>query len=210
MSASGSPARGGAPATTPLTAAAIARLLVRNWLEALCAVMLVAICIVVFAGVFFRYFLHIGLGWTEEAARYVQVWMAFAGATVAVKRWGHFQLTIINQWVPPAARRLTQIFAVLVVAALAVVMVVNGIDITRVSWNQTSPIMEWRIGYLYLVAPVSGALMLWYSALHLRRLIAGGALPGHDAHGAANPEQGAAIDAHGARGEIAHVPRGSE
>ena len=170
--------------------------LARNWLEALCAAMLVAICVVVFAGVFFRYFLHIGLGWTEEAARYLQVWMTFAGATVAVKRWGHFQLTIINQWIPPGAQRLTQVFAVLVVATLAGVMVVYGIDITRVGWNQTSPIMSWRIGYLYLVAPVSGVLMLGYCAMHLRGLLHGVALPGHGA-----PGEGGA-DA----GEGAHAP----
>ena len=34
--------------------------------------MLVAICAIVFAGVFFRYFLHIGLGWTEELARFLR------------------------------------------------------------------------------------------------------------------------------------------
>lgn len=177
-------------------APSLAATLARNWLEALCAAMLVAICVVVFAGVFFRYFLHIGLGWTEEAARYLQVWMTFAGATVAVKRWGHFQLTIINQWIPPGAQRLTQVFAVLVVATLAGVMVVYGIDITRVGWNQTSPIMSWRIGYLYLVAPVSGVLMLGYCAMHLRGLLRGVALPGHGAP---------AGDGSGA-GEGAHAP----
>src|SRR5574340_78376 len=51
----------------------------RNPLEILAGAMLVAICAIVFAGVFFRYFLQIGLGWTEEAARYLQVWMTFVG-----------------------------------------------------------------------------------------------------------------------------------
>lgn len=193
MNPAGPPAgHGRASAGVPSLAGRLAR----NWLEALCAAMLVAICAVVFAGVFFRYFLHIGLGWTEEAARYLQVWMTFAGATVAVKRWGHFQLTIINQWIPPGAQRLTQVFAVLVVATLAGVMVVYGIDITRVGWNQTSPIMSWRIGYLYLVAPVSGVLMLGYCAMHLRGLLRGVALPGHGTPG----EDGAGA------GEGAHAP----
>lgn len=186
-----------AHARAPAGASSLAATLARNWLEALCAAMLVAICVVVFAGVFFRYFLHIGLGWTEEAARYLQVWMTFAGATVAVKRWGHFQLTIINQWIPPGAQRLTQVFAVLVVATLAGVMVVYGIDITRVGWNQTSPIMSWRIGYLYLVAPVSGVLMLGYCAMHLRGLLHGVALPGHGAPGEGGADAGAHAPAAG-------------
>jgi TRAP-type C4-dicarboxylate transport system permease small subunit len=137
-----------------------------NALEVALAAMLLAICVIVFAGVFFRYFLHIGLGWTEELARYLQIWLTFVGATVAVKRWAHFQLTLIDRWIPPRAERFTRMFAIAVVMALAAMLVKNGIDITRVTWNQTSPMMSWRIGYLYLIAPISGALMLFFCVRH--------------------------------------------
>lgn len=131
--------------------------------------MLVAICAIVFAGVFFRYFLHIGLGWTEELARYLQVWMTFVGATVAVKRWAHFQLTIVDQVIPRAARRFTRVFGILVVMTLAGIMIKHGFDITRVTWNQSSPVLGWPIGYLYLMAPVCGVLMELYALQHLVR-----------------------------------------
>jgi TRAP-type C4-dicarboxylate transport system permease small subunit len=141
--------------------------LCRNVLEVLAGAMLVGICLTVFAGVFCRYFLHIGLGWTEEAARYLQVWMTFIGATVAVKRWSHFQLMIVNERIPPHWRRATRMFALFVVIALATVMIVNGAEITEISWTQTSPIMSWNFGYLYLVVPVSGALMILFALRHL-------------------------------------------
>jgi len=140
-----------------------------NVLETAAAAMLVAICAIVFAGVFFRYFLHIGLGWTEELARYLQIWMTFLGATVAVKRWAHFQLTIVDQAIPPPGRRFTRVFAILVVMTLAAIMIKHGIDITRVTWNQSSPVLGWPIGYLYLMAPVSGVLMEVYALRHLVR-----------------------------------------
>jgi TRAP-type transport system small permease protein len=152
-----------------------------NALEILAAAMLVAICVIVFSGVFFRYFLHIGLGWTEELARYLQVWMTFVGATIAVKRWAHFQLTIVDQWIPPAMRRFTRVFAILVVMTLAAIMIKHGLDITRVTWNQTSPVLGWPIGYLYLLAPVSGVLMEIFALRHLVR-----ALRGEDLGGAAH------------------------
>lgn len=139
----------------------------RNGLEILAGAMLVAICVIVFAGVFFRYFLHIGLGWTEEAARYLQIWMTFIGATVAVKRWSHFQLMIINERIPKNWRRGTRVFALGVVMALAAVMIVNGAEITEISWTQTSPIMSWSFGYLYLVVPVSGVLIMGFAIRHL-------------------------------------------
>ena len=150
-----------------------------NSLEYIAASMLIAICVVLFAGMFARYFLQIGLGWTEEAARYLQVWMTFIGATVAVKRWGHFQLTIVNQWVPAYVQKPLQAFSIFIVSILAVVMVVNGIDITKIGWEQTSPIMGWRIGQLYLVAPLSGCLMIIFCLIHLFNLMQGQSLPGH-------------------------------
>ena len=150
-----------------------------NSLEYIAASMLIAICFVLFAGMFARYFLQIGLGWTEEAARYLQVWMTFIGATVAVKRWGHFQLTIVNQWVPTRVQKPLQAFSIFIVSILAVVMVVNGIDITKIGWEQTSPIMGWRIGQLYLVAPLSGVLMIIFCLIHLFNLMQGQSLPGH-------------------------------
>ena len=140
--------------------------LLANALEICAALMLIGICAIVLGGVIFRYFLHIGLGWTEELSRYLQIWMTFIGATVAVKRWSHFQLTIINQWISESATRYTRTLAILLVMALAGVMIKNGIEITRVSWNQTSAVMGWNIGYLYLVVPVSGSLMEIFALRH--------------------------------------------
>lgn len=159
------------------SAAGILRWSVSNSLEICAAAMLVVICVIVFAGVFFRYFLHIGLGWTEELSRYLQIWMTFIGATVAVKRWSHFQLTIINQWIPASAHAFTRVFSILVVMTLAGILINNGIDITRVSWNQTSPIMSWNFGYLYIVVPVSGVLMEIFAVQHLISALKGAAGP---------------------------------
>jgi TRAP-type C4-dicarboxylate transport system permease small subunit len=162
-----------------------------NFLELCAAAMLVMICAIVFAGVFFRYFLQIGLGWTEELARYLQVWMTFVGATVAVKRWAHFQLTIVDQLIPRPARRFTRAFGILVVMTLAGIMIKHGIDITRVTWNQSSPVLGWPIGYLYLMAPVCGVLMEIYALRHLLRIWRGEPV---EPHGGAHADLAAARD----------------
>ena len=165
------------------SAVGILRWSVSNSLEICAATMLVMICVIVFAGVFFRYFLHIGLGWTEELSRYLQIWMTFIGATVAVKRWSHFQLTIINQWIPASAHKFTRVFSILVVMTLAGILIKNGIDITRVSWTQTSPIMSWNFGYLYIVVPVSGVLMAMFSVQQLIAALRGEPPPPSIGHG---------------------------
>ena len=72
--------------------------------------------------------------------------------------------------IPHRARRFTRVFAILVVMTLAAIMIKHGIDITRVTWNQSSPVLGWPIGYLYLMAPVSGVLMEIYALQHLLRV----------------------------------------
>jgi TRAP-type C4-dicarboxylate transport system permease small subunit len=156
------------------------------------ALMLLAIVLIVLSNVFFRYFLHIGLGWTEEAARFLLIAMTFVAAAAAVKEWGHFQLLIVTNWVPRRYHRLVQLFSVLVVLVMSVILVRYGIAITRVSWFQTSPTMEWSMGYLYSIVPVSGGLMFIFALEHLVSVLRGGALP----------RQGAAHDPHA----VAHAP----
>lgn len=159
-----------------------------HWLKVLLlylsGAILLLIVLLVLSNVFFRYFLHIGLGWAEEAARFLQIALTFTAAAAAVKQWGHFQLLIVTQWVPHRFHRMIQGFAVLVVLTMSAILVRYGIDIARLSWFQTSPTMEWSMGYLYLVVPVSGALMFVFALEHFVNILRGKALP---AQGIAHP-----------------------
>jgi TRAP-type C4-dicarboxylate transport system permease small subunit len=167
---------------------------VRNPLEIVAGLMLVAIVLIVFAGVLFRYFLHIGLGWTEEAARFLLIWMTFVGATVAVRRWTHFQLAIVTTWTPRHLHRPLEVFAIVIVLVMAAILVRYGIAITRVSWEQTSPMMSWSMGYLYAIVPTSGAVMFLFGLGHLVRVLRGGDLPVSASH-APDPDEAPAAAA---------------
>ena len=168
-------------------------------LQWVAALMLLAIVMIVLSNVFFRYFLHIGLGWTEEAARFLLIAMTFVAAAIAVKEWGHFRLLLITKWIPQSLQRPVQLFAVLVVLAMSAILVRYGIAIANVSWFQTSPTMEWSMGYLYLIVPASGAIMCLFALEHLVGLLRGRSLPsqiGHDAMAAAQGGPGADLDEH--------------
>jgi TRAP-type C4-dicarboxylate transport system permease small subunit len=151
-------------------------------LQWIAALMLLAIVLIVLSNVFFRYFLHIGLGWTEEAARFLLIAMTFVAAAIAVKEWGHFRLLLIAKWIPKAQQRLVQLFAVLVVLAMSLILIRYGIAIANVSWFQTSPTMEWSMGYLYLIVPASGTVMCLFALEHFVDLLRGRSLPAQGAH----------------------------
>jgi TRAP-type C4-dicarboxylate transport system permease small subunit len=146
-------------------------------LAGLAGAMLVAIVGVVFVGVFCRYVLHVGLGWTEEAARFLLIALTFTAAAVAVNRWSHFQLALATTWLPRRYHRSLQLFAIGVVLVMSAALVRFGADVARVSWNQTSPMMDWSMGYLYLVVPGSGACMFLFALRHLLDLLGGRTLP---------------------------------
>jgi TRAP-type C4-dicarboxylate transport system permease small subunit len=146
-------------------------------LAALAGLMLLVIVGVVFVGVFCRYALHMGLGWTEEAARFLLIGLTFVAATVAVDRWSHFQLAIASSWLPPRYQRPLQLFATFIVLITSAALVRYGVDAARISWNQTSPMMDWNMGYLYLIVPVSAALMFLFALRHLIEVLTGGTLP---------------------------------
>jgi TRAP-type C4-dicarboxylate transport system permease small subunit len=139
--------------------------------------MSIAIVVVVFVGVFCRYVLHIGLGWTEEAARFLLIWLTFTAAAVAVDRWSHFQIAVLISRLPHAYHRPLQLFSIAAVLALSAALVRYGVDVARISWNQTSPMMDWSMGYLYLIVPVSGGFMFLFALRHLIDVLGGGSLP---------------------------------
>lgn len=78
---------------------------------------------VVFAQFFFRYFLNMPLGWTEELARYLLIITAFLGLPVVTRRGEHIAIEMLSNRLPDTARRwlliASEISLIVIVAILA-------------------------------------------------------------------------------------------
>jgi TRAP-type C4-dicarboxylate transport system permease small subunit len=166
----------------------------KRCLQGVAAAMLLAIVLIVLANVILRYFFHVGLGWTEEAARFLLIGMTFVAAAVAVQEWGHFRLLIGIRWIPVRFHGVVQLFAILVTLVMSVLLVRYGIALVTVSWLQTSPTMEWRMGYIYLIVPATGAIMAVFALGHLWHALLGRP-PSVPSHGGDLP-----VDRHGSEG----------
>ncbi len=149
--------------------------------------MLLAIVLIVLVNVILRYFFHIGLGWTEEAARFLLIGMTFVAAAAAVQEWGHFRLMIATRWIPSRMHGVVQIIAILVTLTMSLLLVRYGIALVNVSWLQTSPTMEWRMGYIYSIVPATGAIMAVFALGHLWNAVTGKDLPIAPSHGGELP-----------------------
>lgn len=120
--------------------------------------------------------------WSEEAARFLLVWLTFLGATVAYKHGRHIAVTILVERMPLVMQRLCRAATALVAIAFLAVIVVVGYDYMQMQSSQTSPSLRIPMNYVYAVMPLSAAIMIGYALIDLVEICTG--------HGTATPATG--------------------
>ena len=140
----------------------LTRSVLMNPVETILAVLMVLITVDVLAAVVFRYVLQMPLGFYDELARFLFIWVAFLGAVVGVRRRGHFAIHLLGHRLPARLLRALSLLIYLGTLAFAGLLVEEGIKIVQLTSPQLSPAMEISMAYLYAVLPVSGALMILY------------------------------------------------
>lgn len=136
--------------------------LTRFFIIALLAVMIVA----VFLQVLFRFFLDQPLAWTEELARYLLIWITFLGSAYAMAIKAHIGTEYIQKHLSPLMNKVVLTVAALLSIFFFMVMVYQGYLLAARSMTQTSPTLLVPMGYVYMVIPISGVLLIM-NALHV-------------------------------------------
>ncbi len=113
------------------------------------------------------------VGWTEEVARFLLVWITFLASTLAFQRGRHIAVTFAVDALPRQVRKIAHIIAILSVIAFMVALVVIGYRYMQVQSFQKSASLRISMSYIYAVIPVSAALMGWYALVDLVELMAG-------------------------------------
>ena len=90
--------------------------------EAIAAVLLMAIITMLLASVFFRYGLSRPIVWTDEAASTAFLWLVMLGAAIAIDRSEHLRLTVGLNLLPPRARRFIETFGMMAVLGFLVAL----------------------------------------------------------------------------------------
>jgi len=129
------------------------------------AVLVCALTAVTFAQVVTRYLLGDPLIWSEEAARYLFVWVSMIGAALAVREGGHFGLDLVIRRMPALGAVLAPTVAMVFLA----IMLKTGIDETKLASMQFAMTFPMRMQWAYLALPVGAGLMLLHLAVHLIR-----------------------------------------
>ncbi len=97
--------------------------------------------VIAFAAVFYRFVLLSPLRWSEEAARYMMVWVTFLGAGYAMGRGKHIGVTLFIEKLPEKGRRFAIFVAEIVILIFLLAVARQGINLIVSLRRQTSPAM---------------------------------------------------------------------
>ncbi|WP_372593068.1 TRAP transporter small permease [Actinotalea sp.] len=133
-----------------------------------CIVLFAALVLTVVWQVIARQVLQNPSVWSEELARYVFVWLGFFGAALVFSERGHIAMDFLVRKLPNRWLRVALILAQLAISGfIAVVFVWGGLRYVEQAWTQSLSALPLTVGPMFLVMPISGALIIWYSVLHL-------------------------------------------
>jgi len=103
----------------------------------------------VFLQFFTRYILNDSLAWTEEAARYLLILLAFVGATKCQLLDSHIRLEFIDHWLPKAGVRALKLIALVLTTGYFVFLGYALIILARQTSFQNMVSLPFPKYYLY-------------------------------------------------------------
>ncbi len=135
-------------------------------------VLMAVMCALTFAQALGRYALHFSLTWSEEASRYMMVWISMLGGAIAARRRMHVGFDGLVDRLPPAVRRGARVVALVIAIGIFACMAWYGTRLARFNMLQRSAALEWPMGVPYAAIPVGAALLALFLVEQLGRTLA--------------------------------------
>lgn len=144
----------------------------------LCIVLFVVLVIVVTWQVVSRTVLNDPAPWTEEASRFTFVVLALLGAALVFSERGHIAVELLVSKFPRTAQLAVAVAVELIVIFFALlVFVVGGYRVAENAWDQQISTLPVTVGQVYMVLPLVGILIIFYSIYHLIAVLLNGERP---------------------------------
>jgi TRAP-type C4-dicarboxylate transport system permease small subunit len=116
--------------------------------------------------VFSRFILNNPSSFTEELARYMLIWIGILGAAFVAGQKLHLAIDLLSTKLKGRSNSYLEIFIQTAIFVFALtVMVIGGTRLVYITLqlNQISAALQIKLGYVYLVLPISGLLIMFYN-----------------------------------------------
>lgn len=117
-----------------------------------------------------RFLLRAPSSVTEELAGFLLIWIGLLGAAYALRTRAHLGIDLLTRRVTgPASCAVAVLAHALVLLFAFLVMVVGGLRLVQLAFQlgQISAVLGLSMGYVYIVVPVAGLLMVIFSAVSI-------------------------------------------
>ncbi len=114
-----------------------------------------------------RYFLGIAWLWEPDFSRLLFIWIVFVGATVLYVGKGHLVVDFFLSRMRPRTRGRMHFIIDLVTAVFLAVLVVKGIEVTKVRMGIPFDTWDLPTGYAYVAVPICSVLMIIVAGIRM-------------------------------------------
>jgi TRAP-type C4-dicarboxylate transport system permease small subunit len=136
-------------------------------LEWLAGALLLTLFLLNMLRIFLRYFLGVAWLWEPDLSRLLFIWIIFIGATVLYVGNGHLGVDYFLNRMQPGTRKRMLFVIDLVTLIFFTVLVVKGVEITKVRMRIPFDTWDLPTGYAYMAVPVCGALMMMVTLVRM-------------------------------------------
>jgi TRAP-type C4-dicarboxylate transport system permease small subunit len=112
------------------------------------------------------------LGWADEFAGYLLVWLTFLGATLAQMDGGHIGADLASRWLSPRGAKRLEWVAQGILLVLQLFLLVYGMRLVAAGLQDRATSLPVSMAILYAAIPISALLLalVHASAFHRRRV----------------------------------------
>lgn len=116
--------------------------------------------------VFTRFILKNPSSFTEELAGFLLIWIGLLGASYAYYTRAHLGIDVLTYKLTGFKKQVVEVLINLIVLGFALfVMVIGGMRLVNITFTlkQISPALGIAMGYIYLVIPIAGILVIYFA-----------------------------------------------
>jgi TRAP-type C4-dicarboxylate transport system permease small subunit len=144
---------------------------VRKATEVVILFLFVILVSAVFLQVVARYAFNSPPSWTEELARYCQVWIIILASSICIRKGSHLAVDYLSHKFPPFLSHNIQVLISILMAVYVAVVTVSGVRLMLVGHYQVSPAMQINMSYIYVIFPLGGLLMFVEAVLSTYKIL---------------------------------------
>jgi len=142
-------------------------------LEAVMALLLAAMVVLVFGNVFMRYAFNSGFSISEELSRWLFVWLTFLGAVAALRSNAHLGTDMLVGKLGPLGKKICMGLSLLLMLYCLWLLFKGSYDQSVINWDTTSAVMEVSMSWFYASGMVFAVLSAPILLGDLWRLLSG-------------------------------------